>query len=91
MKPVAVVLQDLLAAAVILPADFKNTILNDSKLSEKQEKLRPIIEQQAITFAVTHLEPLEIDSINILNASIKAMQECVLKLTPNPIYHSGWK
>jgi ribonuclease HII len=35
------------------------------QLSEKQEKLRPIIEQQAITFAVTHLEPLEIDSINI--------------------------
>jgi ribonuclease HII len=76
---------------VILPADFKNT-LNDSKqLSEKQERLRPIIEQQAITFAVTHLEPLEIDSINILNASIKAMQECVLKLTPTRIYHSGWK
>jgi ribonuclease HII len=46
-----------------------------------REKLRPIIEQQAITFAVTHLEPLEID-INILNASIKAMQECVLK-NPN--------
>jgi ribonuclease HII len=40
---------------------------------------------------VTHLEPLEIDSINILNASIKAMQECVLKLTPTRIYHSGWK
>ena len=76
------------AAAVILPSDFKNTILNDSKqLSEKaREKLRPIIEQQAITFAVTHLEPLEIDSINILNASIKAMQECVLKLTPQPEY-----
>jgi ribonuclease HII len=54
------------------------------KQLKKQEKLRPIIEQQAITFAVTHLEPLEIDSINILNASIKAMQECVLKLTPNP-------
>jgi ribonuclease HII len=69
---------------VILPADFKNT-LNSKQLSEKaREKLRPIIEQQAITFAVTHLEPLEIDSINILNASIKAMQECVLKLTPNP-------
>jgi ribonuclease HII len=61
-----------------------------SNYPKKQEKLRPIIEQQAITFAVTHLEPLEIDSINILN-SIKAMQECVLKLTPNPIYHSGWK
>jgi ribonuclease HII len=55
-----------------------------SNYPKKQEKLRPIIEQQAITFAVTHLEPLEIDSINILNASIKAMQECVLKLTPNP-------
>jgi ribonuclease HII len=78
------------AAAVILPADFKNTILNDSKqLSKKAEKLRPIIEQQAITFAVTHLEPLEIDSINILNASIKAMQECVLKLTPEYIIVDG--
>jgi ribonuclease HII len=54
-----------------------------SNYPKKQEKLRPIIEQQAITFA-GHLEPLEIDSINILNASIKAMQECVLKLTPNP-------
>ena len=76
------------AAAVILPNDFVNEILNDSKqLSERaREKLRPIIEQQAITFAVTHLEPLEIDSINILNASIKAMQECVLKLNPQPEY-----
>ncbi len=76
------------AAAVILPDNFTNTILNDSKqLSEKvREQLRPIIELQAITFAVTHLEPLEIDSINILNASIKAMQECVLKLTPQPNY-----
>ncbi|MBG6110404.1 ribonuclease HII [Flavobacterium sp. CG_9.10] len=76
------------AAAVILPNDFVNEILNDSKqLSERaREKLRPIIEQQAITFAVTHLEPLEIDSINILNASIKAMQECVLKLKPQPEY-----
>ena len=76
------------AAAVILPHDFDNVILNDSKqLSEKvREKLRPVIEQQAVTFAVTHLEPLEIDSINILNASIKAMQECVLKLSPQPEY-----
>ncbi len=74
------------AAAVILPFDFKNTILNDSKqLSEKaREKLRPIIEQQAITFAVIHLEPIEIDEINILNASMKGMQECVLKLNPTP-------
>jgi ribonuclease HII len=76
------------AAAVILPSNFENIILNDSKqLSEKaREKLRPIIEQQALTFAVSHLEPLEIDDINILNASIKAMQECVLKLNPQPEY-----
>lgn len=76
------------AAAVILPPDFKNAILNDSKqLSEKnREKLRPIIEQQAICFAVTHLDHAVIDEINILNASIKAMQECVLKLKPQPEY-----
>ena len=76
------------AAAVILPFDFENEILNDSKqLSEKmREKLRPIIEQQAISFAVTHLEPLVIDEINILNASIKAMQESVLQLNPRPEY-----
>ena len=74
------------AAAVILPSDFHNELLNDSKqLSEKaREKLRPIIEQQCISFAVTHLEPLIIDEINILNASIKAMQESVLKLHPRP-------
>jgi ribonuclease HII len=76
------------AAAVILPADFKNTILNDSKqLSEKlREKLRPFLEEQAICFSVSHLEPNIIDKINILNASIKAMQECVLKLKPQPKY-----
>ena len=74
------------AAAVILPVNFQNEFLNDSKqLSEKtREKLRPIIEQQAISFAVTHLEPLIIDQINILNASIKAMQESILKLDPRP-------
>ena len=74
------------AAAVILPSDFHNEFLNDSKqLSEKtREKLRPIIEQQAISFAVTHLEPFIIDEINILNASIKAMQESILKLYPRP-------
>ena len=74
------------AAAVILPLDFENTILNDSKqLSEKtREKLRPIIENQAISFAVTHLYPKEIDEINILNASMKGMQESVLKLNQTP-------
>ena len=76
------------AAAVILPAHFENSILNDSKqLSEKaREKLRPIIEAQAVSFAVTHLEPKAIDEINILNASIKAMQESILKLNPKPEY-----
>lgn len=76
------------AAAVILPVYFKNNILNDSKkLTElKRELLKPIIEEEAICFAVTHLYPKEIDKINILNASIKAMQESVLKLNPLPIY-----
>jgi ribonuclease HII len=76
------------ASAVILPVNFKNNILNDSKkLSElKRELLKPIIEEEAICFAVTHLYPKEIDKINILNASIKAMQESVLKLNPLPIY-----
>jgi len=74
------------AAGVILPPDFENTFLNDSKqLSEKlREKLRPIIESQSVSFAVTHLYPKEIDEINILNASMKAMQECILKLNPTP-------
>jgi ribonuclease HII len=74
------------AAAVILPQDFENTTLNDSKqLTEKtREKLRPIIENQAVSFAVTHLYPNEIDEINILNASMKGMQECVLKLNTVP-------
>lgn len=76
------------AAAVILPANFENKILNDSKqLTEKaREQLRPIIEEQAVSFAVTHLEPVVIDEINILNASIKAMQESILKLNPKPEY-----
>jgi ribonuclease HII len=74
------------AAAVLLPEDFENIILNDSKqLSEKtRENLRPIIEQQAVSFAVTHLHPNEIDEINILNASMKGMQECILKLNTTP-------
>ena len=76
------------AAAVILPPNFENKILNDSKqLSEKvREKLKSIIEEQAISFAVTHLEPLVIDEINILNASIQAMQESILKLNPKPLH-----
>lgn len=76
------------AAAVILPPDFALDLLNDSKqISEKiREKLKPLIEEQAVSFSVTHLEPLVIDDINILNASIKAMQESILKLNPTPNY-----
>ncbi|KUJ62237.1 ribonuclease HII [Flavobacteriaceae bacterium CRH] len=74
------------AAAIILPADFEHEILNDSKqLSEKTRALlKPIIEQHAVCFAVTHLFPDEIDEINILNASMKGMQECILKLHQKP-------
>lgn len=74
------------AAAVILPHDFENALLNDSKkLSEKQRAaLAPIIEEEAISFHVVHLEPIIIDDINILNASIQAMQESILQLTPQP-------
>ena len=76
------------AAAVILPEDFKLELLNDSKqLSEKiRENLKPLIEDKVISFAVTHIEPLVIDKINILNASIKAMQESIVKLNPTPLY-----
>jgi len=76
------------AAAVMLPDEFKSELLNDSKkLSEKtREKLKPIIEATSISFSVTHLEPKTIDEINILNASIKAMQECITKLNPLPNY-----
>lgn len=76
------------AAAVILPENFELDLLNDSKqLSEKiREKLKPLIEEKAICFSVTHIEPNIIDEINILNASIKAMQICVTKLTPKPDY-----
>ncbi len=76
------------AAAVILPENFESKIVNDSKqLSEKiRKQLKPIIEELAISFAVTHLEPIIIDEINILNASLKAMQECILALKPAPLY-----
>ena len=76
------------AAAVILPEYYENKLLNDSKLlSEKvREKLKPHIEQQAISFVVTHIEPSIIDKINILNASILAMQKSILALNPKPSY-----
>jgi len=74
------------AAAVILPPKFNNDILNDSKqLSEKKRKLlKPIIEFEAVTFGVCHVFEDEIDKINILNASITAMQRSIDKLQPHP-------
>ncbi|KGO94349.1 ribonuclease HII [Flavobacterium subsaxonicum] len=76
------------AAAVILPDNFELDLLNDSKqLSEKtREHLRPLIQQQALCYHVVHIEPEIIDEINILNASIRAMQECIVQLTPTPHY-----
>lgn len=82
------------AAAVILPTSEKGgefsllKKLNDSKqLSEKvREELKPIIEKTALSFSVSHIYNEEIDTINILNAAIKAMQESVLKLNPLPLY-----
>lgn len=63
------------AAAVIFPKDYYNPILNDSKkLSEKKRnELRPVIEKEAVAFAVCSVTPQEIDRINIHNASYKAM------------------
>lgn len=74
------------AAAVILKEDFKNDLLNDSKqLSElSRNKLRPIIEQQALCYAVINVYPDEIDQINILNASILGMHRALEKLTTLP-------
>ena len=69
----------VVAACVILPKGFKNTMLNDSKvLSEKKrDLLRPIIEKEAIAWAVGVVSPAEIDKINILNASFLAMHRAI--------------
>ncbi|MDR1814553.1 MAG: ribonuclease HII [Tannerella sp.] len=74
------------AAAVILPNDYRNETLNDSKqLSEKQRnKLRIEIEQEAISWAVGIVSPEEIDKINILKASFLAMHRAISQLKPQP-------
>lgn len=73
-------------AAVILPPDFHHPWLNDSKqMTEKQrDTLRPILEQEAVAWAVEAVEPEEIDRLNILWASVTGMQRAVLKLQPEP-------
>ena len=74
------------AAAVILPPDFHHPLLNDSKkMTEKaRETLRPIIEREAIAWAVEEVSAEEIDTINILNASITGMQRAVRRLGVKP-------
>lgn len=76
------------AAAVILPADFHHPLLNDSKqMTEKaREELRPIIEAEAIAWAVEAVQPEEIDKLNILWASVTGMQRAVLRLDPAPAF-----
>lgn len=76
----------VVAGAVILPADFRHELLNDSKkLTEKQrQKLRPIIEEEALAWAVAFVNHDEIDQINILNASFLAMHRAVEQLKQKP-------
>ena len=88
------------AAAVILPEGFTHPLLNDSKqLTEAQrDELRPIIEKEALAWAVTAVEAEEIDRINILNASIEGMKRSLDKLSVKPDLvlvdgnrFTGWK
>lgn len=81
------------AAAVILPPDYENELLNDSKkLTDRKRKLlREIIERDAVSWAVGIVEPEEIDRINILNASILAMHRALdqLKVRPEAVIVDG--
>ena len=74
------------AAAVILPRDFYHPLLNDSKKMTRKERdiLRPIIEKEAVSWAVEAVSAEEIDRINILAASITGMQRAVKKLSVKP-------
>ena len=80
-------------AAVILPPDFHNDLLNDSKqLTAKQrDLLRPVIEREALAWAVAMVSPEEIDRINILNASITGMQRALdaLGIMPEHVIVDG--
>lgn len=78
----------VVAAAVILPADFHHPMLNDSKqLSEsKRDALRPVIEREAVAWAVASVTPEEIDAINILQASFLAMHRALDALLVRPTF-----
>ncbi|HSZ24395.1 MAG TPA: ribonuclease HII [Cytophagaceae bacterium] len=83
----------VVAAAVVLPKDYKHSFLNDSKkISAKQrETLRTEIEKEAISFSVAEISEKEIDEINILNASFKAMHHALdqLKFLPQLLLIDG--
>lgn len=74
------------AAAVILPADFSHPLLDDSKrLSEKvRDQLRPVIEREAVAWAVEAVQAEEIDRLNILGASLEGMRRAVRRLGVRP-------
>ncbi|PWD99137.1 ribonuclease HII [Marinilabilia rubra] len=76
----------VVAAAVILPDDFDHPLLNDSKKisKKKRDTLRILIEKEAVSWAVAMIHNEEIDEINILNASIKAMHTAIKQLSSPP-------
>lgn len=78
----------VVAAAVILPLDYHNKLLNDSKqLSEaKRKKLRPIIEKDALAFGVSFINEKEVDQLNVLQASITGMHRAISMMSITPEY-----
>lgn len=76
----------VVAAAVILPQNWSHPLINDSKklTALQRAKLKPIIEQEAISFAVHYIDHKEIDQINILRASFKAMHGALDALVQRP-------
>jgi ribonuclease HII len=85
----------VVAAAVILPANFSHPFLNDSKLlsEKKRDQLRPIIEQESLAFGVSFVWQDEVDEINVLQASITGMHRSIdaLKIIPEFIIVDGNK
>ena len=78
----------VVAAAVILPLDYHNKLLNDSKqLSEaKRKKLRPIIEKDALAYGVSFINEKEVDQLNVLQASITGMHRAISMMSITPEY-----
>lgn len=76
----------VVAAAVILPDGFDHPLLNDSKQlsKKKREILRPILEENALSWGIGIVDHLEIDKLNILNASFEAMHRAIAKLDLEP-------